>query len=83
MKTILAILSLFLITAACNSRETKEAKTEKDTMDFIPGYGGGHEPGKGEDSGPSFPKETYQNAEERDTSRGTHGVNVENGSANN
>jgi hypothetical protein len=83
MKTILAILSLFLITAACNSRETKEAKTEKDTIDFIPGFGGGHEPGKGEENGPSYPIETYQNEEEQDTSRGAHGVNVETGTPGN
>jgi hypothetical protein len=77
MKTIITFLFLLVITAACNNRNEAENSTAQDTMDFVPGYGGGHEPGKGEVSSPSFPRETYQNETEVDTARGIHGVNVD------
>ncbi|MGI8891879.1 MAG: hypothetical protein ACR2GN_00325 [Bacteroidia bacterium] len=77
MKTILTRLFLLAITAACNNRNDSENPSAQDTIDFVPGFGGGHEPGKGVESSPSYPRKTYQNEPTVDTTRGIHGVNVD------
>lgn len=71
------IFFLVLITIACNNRGDVDETQKNDTMEFVPGYGGGHEPGKGEENSPSYPRKTYQNESTTDTTRGIHGVNVD------
>ncbi len=77
MKSTLVIFFLVSITIACNNREGADETQKNDTMEFVPGFGGGHESGKGEVNSPSYPRETYQNESTTDTTRGIHGVNVD------
>lgn len=76
MRILPAILISFLVIVACTNKPGDEKGMDKDTMEAIPGYGAGHDPGNEGSKSPSYPIPAITN-ENQDTSRGTHGVNID------
>lgn len=76
MKILVTLIFSFSITVACNNKPADEKGLNKDTMEAVPGYGAGQESGTGSTHSPSYPKPAIVE-DEKDTSRGIHGVNID------